>query len=74
MHKRPIIAAGSALLALAFGAGIAHADPDPNDDPGEQRNWPCGYTFGPVNTHAQFGTIMAWRYARPCPPPPAPGE
>jgi hypothetical protein len=71
MRKRPIIAAGSALVALAFGAGIAHADPD---DPGETRNWPCGYTFGPVNTHAPIGTIMAWRYARPCPPPPAPAE
>ena len=46
MRKRPIIAAGSALVVLAFGAGIAHADPDPND-PGEMRNWPCGYTFGP---------------------------
>jgi hypothetical protein len=70
MRGRLIIAAGSALVSLAFGAGIAHADPaeDPND-PGEQRNWPCGYTFGPVNTHGQFGEIMAWRYARPCPPP-----
>ena len=71
MRKRPIIAAGSALVALAFGAGIAHADPDP-DDPGESRNWPCGYTFGPVNT--DVGTIIAWRGNRPCPPPPAPAE
>jgi hypothetical protein len=71
MRKRPIIAAGSALVALALSVGVAHADPDP-DDPGESKNWPCGYTFGPVNTHAQFGTIMAWRYTHPCPPPPAP--
>ena len=74
MRTRPIIAAGSALVALAFGAGIANADTDPND-PGETKNWPCGYTFGPVNTHAQFGEIMAWRSSRPCPaPPPGPAE
>ena len=73
MRKRPIIAAGSALVALAFGAGIAHADPDPND-PGEERNWPCGYTFGPVNTHGPVGEIMAWRSPGPCPAPPAPAQ
>ena len=73
MRIRLIIAARSALVALALGAGIAHASPDPGD-PGDERNWPCGYTFGPVNTHGPIGTIMAWRGNRPCPPPPAPAE
>jgi hypothetical protein len=71
MRKQPIIAAGLALVALAFSAGVAQADPDPND-PGAQANWPCGVTVGPVTT--QSGTIIGIRGGKPCPPPPAPAE
>ena len=74
MRKRPIIAAGLALVAvasMAFSAGVAQADPDPND-PGNQANWPCGVTFGPVTTTT--GTIMGIRGGKPCPPPPAPAD
>ena len=73
MRKQPIIAAGLALVALAFSAGVAQADPDPNDDPGAQRNWPCGVTVGPVSGTA-FGTIIGIRGGKPCPPPPAPAD
>jgi hypothetical protein len=71
MRKQPIIAAGLALVALAFSAGVAQADPDPND-PGAQSNWPCGVTVGPVTTVS--GTIIGIRGGKPCPPPPAPAE
>ena len=73
MRKQSIIAAGLAVVALAFSAGVAQADPggDPND-PGNQANWPCGVTFGPVTTTT--GTIMGIRGGKPCPPPPAPAE
>jgi hypothetical protein len=71
MRKQPIIAAGLALVALAFSAGVAQADPDPND-PGYQPNWPCGVTVGPVLT--TNGTVIGIRGGKPCPPPPAPAE
>ena len=76
MRKQPFIAAGLALVALAFSAGVAQADPDPNDpDPGLPANWPCGVTYGPVRV--PIGTISGFRGGKPCPPPepaPAPAE
>lgn len=68
MRTQPIIGAGLALVALAFSTGVAQADPDPND-PGNQANWPCGVTVGPVTTTT--GTIIGIRGGKPCPPPPA---
>lgn len=71
MRRQPIIAGGMALVALAFSAGVAHADQvgDPND-PGNIANWPCGVTVGPVTTTT--GTVIGIRGGKPCPPPPAP--
>lgn len=70
MGRRPIVAAGLALVALAFSAGVARADPNPND-PNDQSNWPCGVSVGPIYGTA-FGTIIGIRGGKPCPPPPAP--
>ncbi len=75
MRKPPIIAAGLALVAFAFSAGVAQADyvdPDPND-PGLQTNWPCGVTVGPVTTDTGL-RVIGIRGGKPCPPPPAPAE
>ena len=72
MRKQPIVAAGLALVALAFSAGVAQADPEPND-PNDQSNWPCGVSVGPIYGTA-FGTIMGIRGGKPCPPPPAPAD
>jgi hypothetical protein len=69
--RKPTIAAGLALVTLASSSGVAQADPDPND-PGNQANWPCGVTVGPVTTTT--GTIIGIRGGKPCPPPPPPTE
>lgn len=71
MRKRPFVAGGLALAALMLGAGVAQADPDPND-PGLQANWPCGVTVGPVTTVS--GTVIGIRGGKPCPPPPPPAD
>ncbi|WP_156689338.1 hypothetical protein [Mycobacterium sp. Marseille-P9652] len=72
MRKQAIMGAGLAFAALAFSAGVAQADPDPND-PGNVANWPCGVTVGPVTTTT--GTVIGIRGGKPCPPPaPAPPQ
>ncbi|WP_156765919.1 hypothetical protein [Mycobacterium sp. E342] len=71
MRTQPIFAAGLAVAALAFSAGVAQADPAPDpNDPGNQANWPCGVTVGPVTT--TNGTVIGIRGGKPCPPPPPP--
>jgi hypothetical protein len=63
------VAALLATLMLGFSGGIAHASPV-DDDPANPKNWPCGYSSGPV-TIGDPDSWAAVRY-RQCPPLPPP--
>jgi hypothetical protein len=56
------------LILLGSSGGIAKAGVD--DDPANPKNWPCGYSSGPV-TIGDPGSWAAVRF-RQCPPIPPP--
>jgi hypothetical protein len=68
---RSAIAAAALVLALALGAAVpVRADPNWGPDnpppiPGSEmaKDWPCGWSFGPVTL--QQGTVRTWRW-KPC--------